>query len=414
MPVGLWAALVAVAGFLATVVCWFAVLVTGQRPEGPTQLIARSLQLTTRSTAYLMLLTDVYPQLSLDKEDYPVQASLDRQGPGSRLSVLFRGVLFLPAALMQNILTTGLWMFVPVFWVWILITGRTPVAWHQASLAVLRWSVRTQAYSTLLTGRWPSGLAGDPAASPGGNYPAANYVGSGPFASPAFARADGIRGVLRLRTAARVLLAGFVLVGLVGTAASFYSDYQEFTGAHTQAPAASGAPNFGDPTSPPAAAATPAAAAQSELLDHIPQQLRSTCRPTSDSDSINSPNEITALSCPVERAGQQPIELTYRLYPDTTSAQATFQQLREKAGPALDGTNAHCDQGQTGAGTWLNTANQRAGALACATLPAYLGSPPSTFVFWTDDAHHLTAEIDSEQLDLGQLFAFWASQQLTV
>jgi hypothetical protein len=404
IPSIVWTVAVGFVTALALIYVWFAVLFTGRRPSGPTELVRGLLHLRVRYLSYLMLMTDVFPPLALSARAYPVRLVLPEDGPGGRLSVLFRWLLLIPAALVSNILTSGWALLSPACWIWTLITGRAPRTFHRANVAVLRWQMRTQAYATLMTGRWPRRLFGDagdafetaavPGSSPGG------YSASYPTGAPDGGAAERRDGALRLGKPATILLIAYLLIGVAQLVSSIHRDVElgrSLVGPAAGTPQAQGAP----------------AAAATELLSHVPANLQASCRTITDpaSDRADNPQEITALSCPVQRPGQLPIALIYRLYPDPAGAQAPYGRFM---GAAVMGDNQHCGQGQPGAGNWLNQDNSVAGSLVCGTVPAGANGPGSAYVFWTEPSAHLTGEIDLAQPDLAQLFAFWMTQRLTL
>src|SRR5262249_47407570 len=109
----------------------------------------------------LLPLTDEYPPFAFEDSGYPVRLAV---GPGrlNRLTVAFRVILAVPAAIVSLLLTCGLSLLV-IFagWLAVLIAGRLPDPLHQAFTAVLRYTVRYYGYLYLLTGSYPAGLFGD-------------------------------------------------------------------------------------------------------------------------------------------------------------------------------------------------------------------------------------------------------------
>ena len=87
-----------IASEVVALICWFAALFTGRLPAGLADFQVGYLRWLTRFSAYLSLLTDVYPPFELAEADYPVQL---RAQPGqlNRLAVLFRIILVIPAAI---------------------------------------------------------------------------------------------------------------------------------------------------------------------------------------------------------------------------------------------------------------------------------------------------------------------------
>ena len=159
-------------GLVAVVVGWFAALVLGRLPEPIARYLCHLTRYTTRVYAYGWLLTDRYPPFRFLAEDYPVQVDL---APGrlNRLAVLFRLFLAIPAMILSGLAVAG-WEVAGFFiWLLVLVLGRVPGPLFDATTAVLRYSMRLNAYALLVTAAYPSGLFGDPPASPGSPEPAA-------------------------------------------------------------------------------------------------------------------------------------------------------------------------------------------------------------------------------------------------
>jgi hypothetical protein len=167
-------------GLVAVVVGWFAALVLGRLPEPIARYLCHLTRYTTRVYAYGWLLTDRYPPFRFLAEDYPVQVDL---APGrlNRLAVLFRLFLAIPAMILSGLAVAG-WEVAGFFiWLLVLVLGRVPGPLLDATTAMLRYSMRLNAYALLVTAAYPSGLFGDPPASPGSPEPA---VGLGPVGVP--------------------------------------------------------------------------------------------------------------------------------------------------------------------------------------------------------------------------------------
>jgi Domain of unknown function (DUF4389) len=75
--------------------------------------------------------------------------------------VLFRFILYLSAAFMTAFLAVGWAILALFFWLTVLILGRTPRPVFDATAAVVRYTMRAQAYVVMLTSAYPKGLFGD-------------------------------------------------------------------------------------------------------------------------------------------------------------------------------------------------------------------------------------------------------------
>jgi hypothetical protein len=179
-----------IASEVVALICWFAALFTGRLPGGLADFQVGYLRWLTRFSAYLFLLTDVYPPFEFAEADYPVQLRAE-PGPLNRLAVLFRIILVIPAVIVSAVLGYGLsFPVLFVAWLIVLITGRMPQPLHEALAAALRYHVRVTGYFLMLTARYPGGLFGDPASSGFVAAPAGGAFPAGP-ADPAAPGAPG-------------------------------------------------------------------------------------------------------------------------------------------------------------------------------------------------------------------------------
>ena len=143
------------AAFPVVVIGWLAALVTGRLPRFAAAYLSGYLRWYSRAWAYLLLLTDEYPPFALRDAAYPVRLAVG-SGELSRLTVLFRVVLAIPAAIAMMLVNSGLAVIVIVAgWPAALIAGRLPGPLHQAFAAVLRYAIRYLGYLYLLTGSYP-------------------------------------------------------------------------------------------------------------------------------------------------------------------------------------------------------------------------------------------------------------------
>jgi hypothetical protein len=156
--------LLGIVTFFAAIAAWFAALVLGRLPEWASTYLAGYVRYTTRVYASLYFLVDSYPPFSFDAPGWPVQVEL-HPGELNRLAVLFRIILVIPAAIITSVVQSG-WQALAFFcWLTVLIMGRTPEPLFDASTAVLRYTMRFQAYFLMLSSSYPKRLFGDPEAA---------------------------------------------------------------------------------------------------------------------------------------------------------------------------------------------------------------------------------------------------------
>jgi hypothetical protein len=212
-------------GLVAVVVGWFAALALGRLPEPIARYLCHLTRYTTRVYAYSWLLTDRYPPFRFSAEGYPVQVEL---APGrlNRLAVLFRLLLAIPASILAGLVVAGWSVAAFVIWLLVLVAGRVPGSLFDATTAVLRYNMRTTAYTWLVTAAYPWGLFGD---QPGPTAPPAPAPGPGPvdasetvpgpatLAGPPEAGEPPAppRGLLVLSAGAKGLVVLFLVLGVV-------------------------------------------------------------------------------------------------------------------------------------------------------------------------------------------------------
>jgi hypothetical protein len=155
-------AFLAVAGFFVAVIGWFAALFTGRLPDFAHNYLSGLVRWEVRVNAYILLLTDQYPPFSFDDMDYPVRPILPGPGQLNRLSVLFRLVLAIPAAVFAQIVNYGLTVPLSIaMWVVVIVTGRLPPTLYTTYAALVRYQARLGAWFTMLTSEYAWGMFGD-------------------------------------------------------------------------------------------------------------------------------------------------------------------------------------------------------------------------------------------------------------
>jgi hypothetical protein len=194
----LW--LLGIVTFFVAIAAWFAALVLGQLPEWAADYLSAYIAYSTRVYASLYLLVDSYPPFAFTAPGWPVRIEL-YPGELNRMAVFFRILLVIPAAIIASIVTSG-WYALAIFcWLTVLVMGRTPDTLFGATAAMLRYEMRLQAYFLMLSSSYPKRLFGDQGTDQA-IAPRPEASGSSPTRP------------LLLTTAAKVLLAVFVVAGL--------------------------------------------------------------------------------------------------------------------------------------------------------------------------------------------------------
>ena len=155
------------AGFLG----WFASLVRGRMPDGLRDLLVYTLRYTAQAYAYLFLVTPRYPDADPAEprielaRDHPIRLHVDDDLSRSRLTVLFRLLLFLPHLVWLVLWGIAVYLAVIANWFVALVRGRPADPLHRFVAAYLRYWLHVQAFLYLVANPFP-GFTGRP-----GSYP---------------------------------------------------------------------------------------------------------------------------------------------------------------------------------------------------------------------------------------------------
>lgn len=330
---------------------WLVALVKGEPPAWARKLCGGSLLLGARVMSYWMFVHDEVPDVSwrVDPE-YPVQLELPAARALNRWSVLLRGVLALPAAMLAQFAVLGLDLLLVIVWPCALVLGRAPRIHRQAAVAVLRYYLRSTAYGYLLTSRWPS---------------------------PRWLFGDNgkVGGRLVLTRGARILLAVYLVVG-----AAFFV-FNQVTGMSAGQAAASSV--AAPVVLPPAPTKDPdlAAAYDQALMARIPDTTRGACTPTPASSL--RPQEVSGRDCYTGKTQGAPEWLEYRGYRSPEALMASFCQFKVEI-------NGHpCDAGTTPDSIIVGA--------------RYTDGTAFTTLAWMDQSNSLLITLDSTTMTPRQL-----------
>ena len=168
---------VGIGAFFAVIAGWFVALFTGELPPGIAGFLSYFLRLATRTSCYGALLTDQYAPFDGDEHpEYPIRIELPAAGPLNQLAVLGRIVLIVPAAIILQCLSGGMYLLMFPFWIAALILGRLPVPVYAFASTVVRYNMRVEAYMLLLTSEYPWGWKGDTADAASLSAPNPNWA----------------------------------------------------------------------------------------------------------------------------------------------------------------------------------------------------------------------------------------------
>jgi Domain of unknown function (DUF4389) len=155
IPLMIWATLWSIALFFVVVAAWLVALVTGRVPEGMHRFMAAFLRFSTHLSAYIWIAANPYPGFT-GEPGYPVDCVVDPPVKQSRLTVLFRWVLGIPAFFVVNVLQNLAFVLAVIAWFIALFTGRMNEGLRDLLAYCLRYQAQTHGYALLLTQRYPS------------------------------------------------------------------------------------------------------------------------------------------------------------------------------------------------------------------------------------------------------------------
>jgi Domain of unknown function (DUF4389) len=145
------------AAFLAVVVAWFAIVITGRWPAALYDFVAGFMRFVGRLTAYMYLVVDQYPPFDGGEHpEYPVQLTIaPPKDEYSRVKTFFRFILAIPVYVVQYVLSIWLFLVAVAIWFVAVITGRTSPSLTEAMRMPMAYYLRATAYFLLLTEDWP-------------------------------------------------------------------------------------------------------------------------------------------------------------------------------------------------------------------------------------------------------------------
>jgi hypothetical protein len=161
IPYLIWLGLWGVLAEVVVIVTWVVALFAGRVPNVLHRFVASYLRCLTQITAYLLLLSDPFPPFLGREGRYPIDVQIAPAARQSRLTVLFRVILILPALLFVYVFRLVNQLVAIFGWFYCLITGHMHGGMQNLSAWLLRYEIQTYGYLLLLTDRYPS-LEGGP------------------------------------------------------------------------------------------------------------------------------------------------------------------------------------------------------------------------------------------------------------
>jgi len=144
------------------IVSWVVILFTGALPEGLANIQVMIIRYSVRAYVYAAFLKEEYPPFTFDMtpadpgNDARVRVDIAPQlANRNRLTVAFRIILVIPQVIVLFLLALANFVAVLIAFFAVLFTGSWPAGLRDFVLGVMRWGVRVQAYSWLLTDEYP-------------------------------------------------------------------------------------------------------------------------------------------------------------------------------------------------------------------------------------------------------------------
>lgn len=146
----------AIGAYVVLIISWFAVIITGQYPQGMFNYMVGVLRWGMRVGAYVFLMTDKYPPFSLeDDPSYPLRLEVDYPAKIARWRPLVHWLLAIPVEIVSAVIGIIAYICVFIAWFAILITGRMPQGMFDPILIWFRWNMRVSVFRFWMTEQYP-------------------------------------------------------------------------------------------------------------------------------------------------------------------------------------------------------------------------------------------------------------------
>ncbi|HET9243050.1 MAG TPA: DUF4389 domain-containing protein [Gaiella sp.] len=155
IPLFIWLAVWGIAVVFVAIVGWVAALVLGRLPDGLHSFLAAYDRFQTHVNAYFFIAANPYPSFT-GAPGYPLDVDIAPPAPQSRLTILVRLILAIPAFIVLYVLQLVGQVVGILAWFYALFTGSMNPGMRDLLAYWLRYQAQTYGYALLLTGRYPS------------------------------------------------------------------------------------------------------------------------------------------------------------------------------------------------------------------------------------------------------------------
>jgi len=142
------------------IISFFAILFTGQMPEGLFGFNAMVLRYQWRVASYAMFMREDYPEFAfptegLDPATEPARLSVEPAAKLSRGLIFVKWFLAIPHYIVLLVLFIAVYVVVIIAFFVVIFTGSWPAGMRDFVVGVMRWSSRVSAYILLMTDQYP-------------------------------------------------------------------------------------------------------------------------------------------------------------------------------------------------------------------------------------------------------------------
>jgi hypothetical protein len=152
----IWLALYTIAAVAVGIVNWFATLIKGRSPQRIHNWLVRYLRYSVFVYSYLILLANPYPPFHGTARSYPIDLEVDGPERQHRLITAFRPVMAIPAWILNWVFGQVMQIVAILGWFVVIAIGRMPRGMENLGLYCLRYKAQTNAYTAIVTDRYPS------------------------------------------------------------------------------------------------------------------------------------------------------------------------------------------------------------------------------------------------------------------
>jgi hypothetical protein len=153
LPHVVWIVLWSLVVLVSLPFAWLVALVLGRLPVPLRRFYAAWVRYSAHVTAFGYLVGGPFPGFT--GASYPIDIALEPAERQRRLSILFRGLLAIPAFTVSAAYGAALLVVAVLAWFASLVTGRMPGGLRNLGTVAVRYSAQTSAYLLFLTDRYP-------------------------------------------------------------------------------------------------------------------------------------------------------------------------------------------------------------------------------------------------------------------